>query len=222
MTTIHIPLQANPLDLNQDGRVTLDELVTSAFWIVKWIMLGMNALNVAALGTFYILSPWEEWSGALRWLIVVLFASMGIGMLVGACVGISRMRRYERAEAEARIDLKHERRRKQFELDQIMGIITRKEESDGNAAVLQEHYARRYLSLSYERGKIITRDDWKRLGLPEDWWNTINEKMKTLGIRDGRRNILLHDDFAAAWGAWCDAITKSRRWERMGDTFVKG
>lgn len=101
MTTIRIPVQANPLDLNQDGKVTLDELVRSAFWIVIWIVLGINALSFSLIGCAYVMFGWENWKGALSWSVIIFFASWGGGTIYAAWLSLNRMKRYERAEEEA-------------------------------------------------------------------------------------------------------------------------
>lgn len=220
MTTIHIPLQANPLDLNQNGRVTLDELVVSAVWIVKWIILGVNAVSIALLASGYMLSPWAEWGGAFRWSVIVFFASVGIGMLIGAWTCIRRMRRYERAEEESRVDLELERTRKKFELDQIMGV-TRKEKETAWTQATQDRYARLFLELSFEKGTFITRDEWKSRGLAEDAWNRVNALMQKYKIRRGREGALQHETLAEAWGAWCEKTMQSRSWVKSGDDLLK-
>lgn len=220
MTTVRIPVQANPLDLDQDGKVTLDELIRSAFWLALWIVIGLNSLNVAVLACLYVLFRWEEWTGAVSWSGIVFFASWGIGMVYSSILSLNRMRRYERAEAEAQVDLEHERRRKAFELDQIMGV-TRKEDETAWTQATQDRHARLFLELSFDKASFITRDEWKGRGLPEDAWNRINKLMKKYKIRDGRGSTLQHETLAEAWGAWCEKTMKSRSWVKSGDDFLK-
>jgi len=230
MTTIRIPMQGNPLDLNQDGKVTLDELIRSAFWLALWIVIGINSLNLALLASGYVLFGWENWKGAISWSVIVFFGSWGIGMVYSSLLSVNRMRRYERAEAEARVDLEMERERKRFELDQIIGVTRREEETAWTQAT-QDRYARLFLELSFEKtaqaekngekGGFITRDEWKGRGLPEDAWNRINQLMKKYHIRKGQSSQLQHETLAEAWGAWCEKTMQSRSWVKSGDDLLK-
>lgn len=195
MTTIRIPVQANPLDLNQDGRVTLDELVRSAFWIVAWIAIGINSFNLSFLGCAYVLLGWDNWKGAISWSVIVFFTSLGIGTIYAALLSLSRMKRYERAEQMATEEVM--RRREAEDADRALrnGLQqkdgqARIEQADIDYAVfriLQEYFAGR----PWARGKIAD--------ISEPRWNLANEMLQNCKLRHGNRRNLEAETLDQAW-----------------------
>ena len=217
--SIRIPLP-NTLDLDGDGRVTLGELIRSAWAIAFSLLTGLNVIYWGLVLTLYIITcPWETWRGALKVGAVVFVLSFGISVLVGVLITIRRNLRYERGEKEAKTDLDHERKRRKFELDQIMGV-TQQEHSTNWDNAKQDYYARLFLTMSYNKGSFVTRDEWKDKGQPEDAWNRINKLMQKHRIRHGRSTDLQYETFAHAWGIWCDAMLNSRAWVKSGNEYL--
>lgn len=218
MTSIQIPLP--DMDLNGDGKVTFGELVTGAFLIVGYIVLGINAASIALIGIAYVVHPWQEWGGALKLMAAVCAASIGIGMVIGAVIGIKRMLRPERGEREALVDRTHEREVKAWEFKVLQGVDQKADDTGGNAAT-QDHYARIFLKMSYDKGGFITRQEWTARGLSEDWWNRLNKLMQQYHIRHGKSSELQYATMPEAWGVWCDQMLKSRHWVKAGQDYLK-
>lgn len=218
MTSIHIPLP--DMDLNGDGKVTINELVMSAFLIAASIVLGANVVNGVVVGGLYLIKPWENWNDARAWLLIIFLLSLGTGTGVGVYFTIKRMLRYERGEREAMTDLEHQRKVKKWEFDVARGADQKATDTQGDGAT-QDHYARLFLKYSYDMGHFITRREWTKAGLSEDWWNRLNSLMKKYNIRQGASTELQQDTFSEAWGVWCDAMVKGRHWVKHGSDYLK-
>ena len=207
------------LDLNGDGRVTLDEIIKGAMWVVFWIVVAVNVAYWCVLLVALILFGWEDWEWALRGSVVVFCLSLMAGVGYAAQLGISRAKLPEWQKKQVDADIAHARKVAEFEYNVLSGANQQADETAGNAA-MQEHYARLFLRMSYDLGKFVTRKEWTDKGLGEDWWNRINRLMLKYGIRQGKSTTLLYRTFAEAWGAWCDAMLKTRRWVRSGDELL--
>ena len=197
MRTINIALP--DADLNDDGKVTFDELIRSTLYIAAMIAFFLLAL-LGGIGLILLRGP----------LIPTLVGyCLVLATVLGAVIGIRRQIRYERAERLEREELYRRWAREDYEFDVLRGAAQTETDTRWNSA-RQDQYARLWLNLSYERGKPITRDEWQRQGQPVEAWNRTNSLMKRRGIRRG--SSLAPDTLAEAWGAWCEAELESRAW----------
>lgn len=190
----------NGLDLNQDGKVTVDELIQSA----TWILIALLALfGVIIIGLWVVISgkfpPWR-----IIVLIFILAAAGTAGLL------IRRMLYPERNEKEAAIDREFERTRARWEFDQARGVsedarATTLAQADIDVAAMQ--ILRRYYD-----GKAFTRDALVGDGLmTAQLWNQANGLLRKRGIRHGRKNEFRPETFAEAWALYCAAKLKANQ-----------
>jgi len=198
------------MDLNRDGKVSLGELVVSAFLIVAGVF---SFLLIVGLTIWAFVA--DAWTG-VKFLLTLITISGAVSIIVA----LWRLFRYERGEKRDNAEWALKREKEEWELDQIKGVVNQEAETNWTQAT-QDEMARRYLFWSYKQGQFVTREEWKKKGQPEVAWNRINGLMKEHKIRSKRSRDLQHDDFAEAWGAWCDAMIKSRSWVRSGEDFIK-
>jgi len=193
-----MPTQGN-LDLNGDGKVTIDELAKSTGSVFAQLVVVFGAL------------------GGAVWLVVVgpLFfkiagAVIGLAAICSFGLGVYRMLRYERMESRDKIawHLEHERAR--WEFDQAKGIS--KEASATSLSQAQVDMAAQNILARYYSGK-----EWSREAMVKDnlltaeLWNEANAVLQKRRIRKGRKRELEPENFADAWGIYCEAKLRQNR-----------
>ena len=201
MAKILVPFNPREsLDLNQDGQVTVDELIKSATWI---FLAGLLILGSLIIGLWVIidetLPPWRVFG------VILIIDSLLTGALIGY-----RMTYPERNERELAKDREFERKRAQWEFDQARGVSEDARSSSLAQAdidvaamqILRRHYA----------GKPFTRDAMVGDGIvTAQLWNEANGLLKKRGIRAGRKNEFRPDTFAEAWAQYCEHKLKANQ-----------
>ena len=205
MAKILVPIDPRQsMDLNNDGRVTVDELVHSALYIFVALFVILGAVIVG--GWVLIterLPPWRVWA-----LIFILD-----GLLTGGLI-IWRMTGHERREREAAEDRARQHEREDWEFDQARGVSddarsTTLSQAQIDAAVWQ-------ILARYYAGKEWTRDACEKAGvMSAELWNEANALLKKRHIRRGSKRALEHDTLEEAWGVYCAAKLKANQ-HRMG------
>ena len=194
-------------DLNGDGRVSLGELVVSTLTIMALVFLGLMVLPLAVGGVFWRLDL------ALAFTVRIWFwVSLLVAIVGGVALGIYRLLRYERAENRFKTELQRKWKREDWELAQIDGTLKAEEESRITQA--QVDAAAALFLKRYYSGQSISRDAWVRDGLSKDLWDHVNALMKKRKIRRGRKSELEPENFAEAWGLWCEAKLQARKFWR--------
>ena len=183
-------------DLNNDGVVTVGELVASTLILGALIGLGL----AATVGGLWLI--FQDVPGWVR--VITMIAALAA--LVTCAVGAWRMLRYERGE---KLTIEEVRRRRQFEDDdralrnglQQADTQARINQADVDAAVwdiLGAYFSGR----AWARGKVD--------GVSDPRWNLANEALQKSGLRKGRRTRLQAETKDIAWAKYLEWRGKTR------------
>ena len=184
-------------DLNNDGKVTIDELFRSTMLIYGLLVGAVSAV---------LWGIWVAVAGKIPQPLTFLRVQGAIVALlvpVAAFIGVRRLLRIERQEGRDKTMWDLEYKRAQWEFNQARGVsedarATTLAQAEIDAAaltILQRYYA----------GKPCTRDACTDAGLmTAQLWNEANALLKKRGIRRGRKSEFVPDDFAAAWARYCE------------------
>ena len=196
------------LDLNGDGRVTIDELARSTMLVFVQLVI---ALSAAVWGIWVLVAGQIPAPVTLLRVEGAIMASSAIG---AAALGLWRMLRYERQEREEKRDLEFERERARWEFDQVRGVsreagattMTQAEVDLAALQILQRYYA----------GKKCTREACEKDNvMGSELWNEANDMLKKRHIRRGRSRHLEPATFAKAWGKYCEGKLEANQ-HKMG------
>ena len=194
MAKILVPFNPREsLDLNQDGHITVDELIKSATWI---FLAGLLILGSVIVGLWILidekLPPWRVFGA------ILIIDSLLTGALIGY-----RMTYPERNERELAKDREFERKRAQWEFDQARGVSDAARSS--SLAQADIDVAAMQILRRYYDGKPFTRDAMVGDGImTAQLWNEANALLKKRSIRAGRKNEFRPDTFAEAWAIYCE------------------
>jgi len=192
------------MDLNQDGKVTVDERVRSALLIFTALLVLFGAVIIGGWGLIVgSLPPWRVIA-----VIPLLSASSTAALL------IRRELYIERQEREAKTDLEFRREKERWEFAQAQGIST----EAGATTISQAQVDSAALSIlrRFYDGKPWSRDACVADGLMSaEQWNEANATLRKRRIRRGRQMKLEPPDFATAWAMYCDAKLKANK-HKMG------
>jgi len=192
------------MDLNSDGRVTIDELFRSTVLIYALIVGAVSAV---------LWGLWVMVAGKIPPALAFLRiegAILAFSVPLAAYIGIRRLLRYERQEERDKTmwELEHERAR--WEFNQARGVS-----EDARATTLAQaeiDAAALTILQRYYQGKPCTRDACTDAGLmTAQLWNEANGLLKKRGIRRGRKSEFVPDDFAAAWAQYCEYKLKANQ-----------
>jgi len=206
MTTI----QVQPIDINKDGKISAWELWVSTLMMYVYLVILVGSF----VGMIAILCL--SISPIVKGLALVFC----IPACIIAFVGYNRQARYERMEQIARQEKELEIERAKFELAQIKGVSTTEQNTRWTQSQV-DYYARLWLNHYYNTGTVYTRSRWMNDGLPKEAWDHINGLMQKYKIRKGKKGTLEFENFASAWGQWCDKIMTSRNWIKSGDELLQ-
>ena len=191
--------QDNALDLNGDGRVTVDELVRSTWMIFIQLVVVFGAIALAVVALVYAPA-----------FLKVAVSIIALAALLAFSLGVYRMLRHERLDREAEQEKLRRWEREDYEFDLLRGVsddarATTLAQAEIDAAALQ--ILRRYYD-----GKPFTRDAMVGDGLmTAQLWNEANGLLRKRGIRAGRKSEFRPDDFAEAWAIYCEAKLKANQ-----------
>ena len=205
MAKVLIPVNPKEsMDLDGDGKVTVDELVRSVLLIFVALVVLLGAMIVG--GWLLITGKFPPWR--VMGIIPLLSA------ILTALLLLWRMTRYERQEREARRDKKFERKKARWEFNQARGIS--KEAGATTMTQAQIDGAAEQIMARYYAGKGWTREACEKDGvMGAELWNEANAMLKKRRIRDGRKNKLRPETYAKAWGLYCEAKLKANQ-HKMG------
>ena len=205
MAKVLIPVNPNSgLDLNQDGKVTVDELVRSALLIFIALNVLLGALIVG--GWLLVTGKFPPWR--IMGIIPLLAAILTATLLLW------RMTRYERQEREDRRELEFKREKERWEFDQARGIS--QEAGATTMTQAQIDMAAEQIIARYYTGKEWSREACEKDGvMGSELWNEANKLLRERGIRRGRSRDLEPETYAKAWGIYCKAKLEANR-HKMG------
>ena len=189
----------NSMDLNQDGKVTIDELARSTVLIFAQLVILMTAFvgGIALL----ILGPW---------FVRIIGAIVSLSAIGASGLGVYRMLRYERMESRDKTRWELEHKRAEWEFNQARGVSEDARSSTVSQA--QIDVAAMQILQRYYSGKEWSRDALVGAGLmTADLWNEANALFKKRGIRRGRKTELIPDTFADAWALYCEAKLRANQ-----------
>ena len=194
----------NSMDLNQDGKVTIDELARSTVLIYGQIVIAASAV---------LWGLWVLVAGQIPQPVTFLRiqgAIVAFSVPIAAYIGIKRMLRFERMEDrdKTRWQLEHERAK--WEFAQARGVSVDARSSTVSQA--QIDVAAMQILQRYYRGEEWSRDICVGAGLmTADLWNEANALLKKRGIRRGRKTALEPETFADAWAMYCAAKLRANQ-----------
>ena len=199
MAKVLIPFGAQDgLDLNRDGKVTIDELFQGTLRIYGFIVAAISAV---------LWSLWIAVAGQIPHPVTFLRiegAILGLCVPIAAYIGIKRMRRYERQEARDQTMWELERKRAEWEFDQARGVS--EDARSSSLAQAEIDVAAMQILQRYYQGQEWSRDACVGAGLmTADLWNEANDLLKKRRIRSGRKTALNFDTFQDAWARYCEA-----------------
>lgn len=205
MAKVLIPVNPNSgLDLNQDGKVTVDELVRSALLIFIALNVLLGALIVG--GWLLVTGKFPPWR--IMGIIPLLAAILTATLLLW------RMTRYERQEREDRRELEFKREKERWEFDQARGIS--QEAGATTMTQAQIDAAADQIIARYYAGRGWSREACEKDGvMSAELWNEANKLLRERRIRRGRSRGLEPATYADAWGMYCAAKLKANR-HKMG------
>lgn len=207
-----IKLEMPETDLNHDGHTSFGELVTYTLVLGGGLFVALNALVIAICILFGVERWWRPWLSVWVPLLMILVTLIALALFVW------RLIVPEKGEVMSFLDWRQKRARERWEFDQVRGLSsteagTRLSQAD------QDYYLRLYLLRWYQHGKL-SRDQWEADGLPKRMWDRANELAKKHRIRKAHANKLEPVTFADAWGLYCDALVRGRRWIKNGDDLL--
>ena len=187
------------LDLNGDGKVTIDELARSTILVFVQLVVVFFAL----IGGVYFLVVGPA-------LLRLIGAVVSVSAILAFSLGLWRMLRYERQEREEKRDREFERERAGWEFDQARGV-SREAQS---TTLAQAHIDAAALQIlqRYYAGKGWTRSACEKENvMGSELWNEANGMLKKRRIRNGSSRHLEPETFADAWGLYCEAKLKANQ-----------
>ena len=196
--------QNNSLDLNGDGRVTIDELARSTMLIFIQLVVVFSAL----VGAVYLLVVGPA-------LVRLVGGVIGLSAVCAFGLGVYRMLRFERLERRDKTVWDLEYRRTKWEFDQARGVAdeagaTTMSQAQIDAAVHQ-------ILSRYYTGKEWNREALEKAGvMTAEVWNEANAMLKKRRIRKGRKRELEPETFAEAWGIYCEAKLRANQYKMNG------
>ena len=197
-------MPAANMDLNNDGKVTIDELARSTGLIYAQIVIAASAV---------VWGIWVLIVGAIPQVVTFLRvegAIVAFSAPLAAYIGIKRMLRYERIEEREQKAWEFQRKRDEWELRQAMGIATEAGATTMTQAQV-DATAQQILS-RYYTGKEWSREAMVKANVTTaELWNEANATLKKRRIRKGKKRELEPDTFAEAWGIYCEEKLRQNR-----------
>ena len=97
-------MPAANMDLNNDGKVTIDELARSTLLIAAWLFGGLCSVTILIVLIFNAIPMPGD-------VLAILVSLAALSMGASFALGVYRMLRYERMEREERLELIRRRKR---------------------------------------------------------------------------------------------------------------
>ena len=192
------------MDLNGDGKVTIDELFRSTLLIYAQIVGAVSAV---------LWGLWVLVAGKVPQPVTFLRvegAIIAFSVPLAAHIGIKRMLRFERIEEREQKmwELKHEQAKWQFR--QAQGIADESGATSMDQATIDT--AVWNILKRYYRGDAWTREALEKAGvMTAEVWNEANALLKKRRIRVGRRQELEPETLQEAWAIYLEAKEKANR-----------
>ena len=186
-----IPLDTG-MDLNRDGKVTIDELIRSTYMIFLLLVVLFGAIALTIVAMIYAPVP-----------IKIFFGIIALSALGAFSLGVYRMLRYERQEKQDKVERERRHEREDYDFDLVRGVSDAARSS--SLAQADIDVAAMQILRRYYDGKPFTRDAMVGDGImTAQLWNEANALLKKRSIRAGRKNEFRPDTFAEAWAIYCE------------------
>jgi len=186
---IQVPDSVMTGDLNQDGQISVGELLISTLVVMVLLAIILNVV-VQGLGALLL---GEEWP-----FLPVLAASSAVAVVAGGALGIWRMLRYELGLHYWRDDRRRQRKLEDEDRAFRLGLTDDDRQARISQADVDEAV---WLMLrawfetgTFARGKVQ--------GVSETRWNLANETLKSAGLRRGRRMDVEAETIDEAWARY--------------------
>lgn len=186
---IQLPDSVATGDLNQDGQISVGELLVSAG--IAALLLAI-ILNVAVHGVGALILG-EDWP-----FLPVFAANCAVAVVAGGALGIWRMLRYEFGVHYWRDDRRRLRQLEDEDRAFRLGLTDEDKQARISQADIDEAI---WLMLrawfetgTFARGKVQ--------GVSETRWNLANETLKSAGLRRGRRMDIEAETIDEAWARY--------------------
>ena len=187
--------QAGSMDLNQDGKITIDELFRSTVLIYALIVGAISAV---------LWGLWVMVAGRIPQPLTFLRiegAILAFSVPGAAYIGIRRMMRYERQEERDKKRWELEYEMEQYKFGELRGVS----EDARNTTLAQAEIdmVAELILHRYYSGKEWSRDAMVKAGMTTaQCWNEANALLKKRGIRRGNKRELVQESYAEAWGRY--------------------